>query len=178
MTADYIKSVITTVADYPKPGIQFRDVTSLMQDSKAFGTCIDMLAEHYRHHQFDKIAGTEARGFIFGAPLAKALGCGFIPIRKFNKLPRPVLRQSYQLEYGEDVLEIHKDAVHSGEKILLLDDLLATGGTMLATIALVRQLGGLVEHAAFVVNLPDLGGADKLTEQGITCHALCEFEGD
>ncbi|GAA0364938.1 adenine phosphoribosyltransferase [Bowmanella denitrificans] len=178
MTEAIIKSAIKTVPDYPKPGVQFRDVTSLMQDGKAFSTCIDMLASHYQHHGFDKIAGTEARGFIFGAPLAKELGCGFIPVRKSNKLPRAVIRQSYQLEYGEDVLELHQDAISQGEKILLMDDLLATGGTMLATAQLVRQLGGLVDHAAFVVNLPDLGGHKRLTEQGILCHCLCEFEGD
>lgn len=178
MTIEYIKSAIKTVPDYPKPGVQFRDVTSLMQDGKAFAACIDMLAAHYQNHGFDKIAGTEARGFIFGAPLAKALGCGFVPVRKFNKLPRAVIRQSYQLEYGEDVLELHQDAIHHGENVLLMDDLLATGGTMLATAKLVRQLGGKVEHAAFVINLPDLGGFQRLVEQGIICHYLCEFEGD
>ncbi|GGD56176.1 adenine phosphoribosyltransferase [Lacimicrobium alkaliphilum] len=178
MSAEYIKSVITTVPDYPRPGVQFRDVTSVMQDKKAFASCIDLLAEHYQSHQFDKIAGTEARGFIFGAPLAKALGAGFVPVRKFNKLPRAVIQQSYELEYGSDVLELHRDAIGSNEKVLLLDDLLATGGTMLATATLVRQLGGIVEHAAFVINLPDLGGAAKLSEQKINCHFLCEFEGD
>lgn len=178
MSISYIKSAITTIPDYPKPGIQFRDVTTVMQDKKAFSACINLLAEHYQHMGFDKIAGTEARGFIFGAPLAKELGLGFIPVRKSNKLPRAVVRQSYELEYGQDVLELHQDAVHPGEKILLLDDLLATGGTILATASLVRQLGGVVEHAGFVVSLPSLGGAVKLSGSGITTHALCEFEGD
>lgn len=178
MSVERIKSSIQTVPDYPKPGIMFRDVTSLMQDADAFKLSIKMLAEHYQSFQFDRIAGTEARGFIFGAPLAIELGIGFVPIRKPNKLPRAVIRESYQLEYGEDTLEMHDDAVFHGEKILMIDDLLATGGTMMATANLIRQLGGVVEHAGFVVSLPDLGGEIKLANQGITSFSLCEFEGD
>ena len=178
MSSEQIKAAITTVPNYPKPGIQFRDVTSLMQDNKAFKTSIDMLAEKYQGMDFDRVAGTEARGFIFGAPLAIALGIGFVPVRKPNKLPRKVISESYELEYGIDTLEMHHDSIFHGEKILMIDDLLATGGTMLATANLIRQLGGVVEYAGFVVSLPDLGGEEKLAQQGIICHSLCQFEGD
>ena len=178
MSAELVKSAIVAVPDYPKAGIMFRDVTSLMQDAVAFKSSIQLLAEKYQDMGFDRVAGTEARGLIFGAPLAVELGLGFVPVRKPNKLPREVIRESYQLEYGQDSLEVHKDAVLDGEKILLIDDLLATGGTMMATANLVRQLGGIVEHAGFVVALPDLGGLEKLSEHGITSYAVCEFEGD
>lgn len=164
--------------DYPKKGIMFRDVTSLMQNPKAFKASIQLLAEQYSEYKFDCIAGTEARGFIFGAPLAIELGIGFIPVRKPNKLPRRVISESYQLEYGEDALEMHHDSVLHGENVLMIDDLLATGGTMMATANLIRQLGGVVKHAGFVVSLPDLGGEVKLKEHGIECHSLCQFEGD
>ena len=178
MTTEIVKSAIKTVPDYPKPGIMFRDVTSLMQDATAFKASIKMLAEYYSEYSFDCIAGTEARGLIFGAPLAMELGIGFIPVRKPNKLPREVIRESYQLEYGEDSLEIHKDAILHGEKVLMIDDLLATGGTMMATANLIRQLGGVVEYAGFVVSLPDLGGEQKLAEHGIKSYAICQFDGD
>ena len=156
----------------------FRDVTSLMQDPAAFKSAVRMLAEYYSQYQFDRVAGTEARGFIFGAPLALELGIGFVPVRKPNKLPRKVISESYQLEYGEDCLEMHQDAVFHGEKILMIDDLLATGGTMMATAKLIRQLGGVVEHAGFVVSLPDLKGEEKLTELGISSYSICQFDGD
>lgn len=178
MTAQIVHSAIKTVPDYPKPGIMFRDVTSLMQDAKAFKASIDLLAEAYSACKFDCIAGTEARGLIFGAPLAMVMGVGFIPVRKPNKLPRNVISESYQLEYGEDSLEIHTDAVLHGEKVLMIDDLLATGGTMMATANLIRQLGGIVEHAGFVVSLPDLGGEQKLSEHGVKSYSICQFEGD
>lgn len=178
MSAAYIKSVVKTVPDYPKPGIMFRDVTSVLEDHQAFSASIRLLAEHYGPMQFDKIAGTEARGFLFGAPLALELGIGFIPVRKPNKLPREVVSETYELEYGTDTLQMHKDAVKPGEKVLMLDDLLATGGTMLATASLIRQLGGVVEHAGFIINLPDLGGSQKLSEQGIQHYALCDFAGE
>ncbi len=178
MSVELVKSSIVTVPDYPKPGIQFRDVTSLMQDAKAFRSTIELLAEIYSDMGFDRVAGTEARGFIFGAPLAIELGIGFVPVRKPNKLPRRVISESYQLEYGEDSLEMHHDAVFHGENILMIDDLLATGGTMVATANLIRQLGGVVKHAGFVVSLPDLGGEQKLTANGIESHSICQFEGD
>lgn len=178
MSAEYVKSAVTTVPDYPKPGIMFRDVTSVLEDHKAFSSAIAILMARYASLGFNKIAGTEARGFLFGAPLAIQMGVGFIPVRKPNKLPRDVLSESYQLEYGTDCLEIHKDAVCKGDKILLIDDLLATGGTISATANLIRNLGGIVEHAGFVIDLPDLGGATKLKANGITPFSVCEFEGD
>ncbi|WP_438862754.1 adenine phosphoribosyltransferase [Neptunicella sp.] len=178
MSVEQVKSSIRTIADYPKPGIQFRDVTSLMADSAAFNQTIQLLATQYQDMQFDKIVGTEARGFIFGAPLAIALGVGFVPVRKPNKLPGAVHSQSYQLEYGEDCLEIHQDAIHPGERVLMIDDLLATGGTIIATATLIQKMGGIVEHAGFVVSLPDLGGERALKAKGITAYSLCQFEGD
>lgn len=178
MPAAYIKSVIKTVPDYPKPGILFRDVTSILEDHKAYTSSIELLVKEFAPYKFDKVAGTEARGFLFGAPLAIELGIGFIPVRKPNKLPRKVISESYELEYGTDCLEIHEDAVKPGEKVLMLDDLLATGGTMIATANLIRRLGGIVEHAGFVISLPDLGGETKLKEIGVQSHSLCEFEGE
>ncbi len=178
MSADYIKSVIKTVPDYPKPGILFRDVTSVLEDHKAFAATIKLLVEKFGPMEFDKVAGTEARGFLFGAPLALELGIGFVPVRKPRKLPRQVISESYQLEYGEDVLEIHTDAIAKGEKVLMIDDLLATGGTMVATANLIRRLGGVVEHAGFIISLPDLGGEKRLNDAGVTCTSLCQFEGE
>lgn len=178
MTAEYIKSVVKTVPDYPKPGIMFRDVTSVLEDHKAFSSCIALLLERYKGIEFDKVAGTEARGFLFGAPLAIEMGIGFVPVRKPNKLPREVVSETYELEYGVDTLEIHKDAIQPGDKVLLIDDLLATGGTIAASAKLIRSLGGVVEHAGFVIGLPDLGGYEKLTEAGIEHFSLCEFEGE
>lgn len=178
MTTDYIKSVVKTIPDYPKPGIQFRDVTSVLEDHKAFSSCIALMVEHFGPMNFDKVAGTEARGFLFGAPLAIELGIGFIPVRKPGKLPREVIAESYELEYGTDTLEMHKDAVKPGERVLMIDDLLATGGTMLATANLIKRLGGIVEHAGFVISLPDIGGQEKLAKSGITSFTLCEFEGE
>lgn len=178
MSAEYIKSVIKTVPDYPKPGIMFRDVTSVLEDHTAYSKSIELLLEQFRPLNFDKVAGTEARGFLFGAPLAIELGIGFVPVRKPNKLPRETIGESYELEYGMDTLEIHKDAIKPGERVLMIDDLLATGGTMVATANLIRKLGGIAEHAGFIISLPDLGGIEKLNDVGITTHALCEFEGE
>ncbi|WP_218355402.1 adenine phosphoribosyltransferase [Alteromonas lipotrueiana] len=175
MTAEYIKSVVKTVPDYPKPGIQFRDVTSVLEDHKAFSACIELLLEKYKDVKFDKVAGTEARGFLFGAPLAIEMGIGFVPVRKPNKLPREVVRESYDLEYGTDTLEIHKDAIVPGDKVLLIDDLLATGGTIAASAKLIRRLGGTINHAGFVIELPELGGDEKLSELGIQTYSICEF---
>lgn len=174
---ELIRSAITTIPDYPKAGILFRDVTSLLQNPQAFRATIDCLKAQYDGLVFDKIVGTEARGFIFGAPLAYALGIAFVPVRKQNKLPRSVLTQSYELEYGVDSIEIHRDAIAPGDRVLLIDDLLATGGTICATAELVRRLGGLVEHAGFVINLPELGGHARLLEKQITPFSLCEFDG-
>lgn len=175
--ATLLNQVIKSVPDYPKPGILFRDVTSLMQDGAAFAAVIDHLKQHYSGKGINKIVGTESRGFIFGAPLAYAMGVSFVPVRKPGKLPRATLAESYQLEYGEDTLEIHQDAISPNDKVLLVDDLLATGGTIDATTKLVRRLGGQVADAAFVVNLPDLGGQQRLQALGLTVYALADFPG-
>jgi adenine phosphoribosyltransferase len=173
-----IKSAVTTIIDYPKSGIMFRDVTSVLQNYEAFQACIDLLKNQYSRLKFDKVVGTEARGFLFGAPLALELGVGFVPVRKPKKLPREVISESYELEYGTDVLEIHKDAISPGDRVLMIDDLLATGGTMIATATLIRRLGGVVEHAGFIISLPNIGGKAKLEAANITPYCICEFDGD
>jgi adenine phosphoribosyltransferase len=172
-----IKASIKSIPDYPKPGILFRDVTSLMEDAAAYKATIELLVEKYKDQGFTKVVGTEARGFLFGAPLALELGLGFVPVRKPGKLPRETVAQSYELEYGMDTLEIHTDAIVEGDKVLMVDDLLATGGTIEATTKLIRQLGGEVAHAAFVINLPEIGGDKRLEALGIDVYCLCEFEG-
>ncbi|MFC3023369.1 adenine phosphoribosyltransferase [Vibrio zhugei] len=176
-TLSLIKSSIKSVADYPKPGILFRDVTSLLEDSKAYQATIRLFVEKYQSMGFTKVVGTEARGFLFGAPLALELGVGFVPVRKPGKLPRETKAQSYELEYGTDTLEIHVDAIQPGDKVLVVDDLLATGGTIEATTKLIRDLGGVVEHAAFVINLPEIGGDKRLESLGLNVYSLCEFDG-
>lgn len=178
MSADYIKSVIKTIPDYPKQGIMFRDVTSVLEDHDAYTATIAMFVERFKPMGFDKVAGTEARGFLFGAPLAIELGIGFVPVRKPNKLPRDTISETYDLEYGMDTLEIHKDAIKPGEKVLMIDDLLATGGTIVATANLIRRLGGIVEHAGFVISLPDIGGETRLFKEGVDCYSLVSFDGE
>ena len=173
-----IQSLIRTIPDYPKPGIQFRDITTLLKDADGFRHTIDLLVDRYRGREITKIAGTEARGFLFGAPLAYALGVGFVPVRKHGKLPGKTTGHEYALEYGHDRIEMHDDAIDAGDKVLVIDDLLATGGTAQATVMLVRGLGGTVVECAFVVDLPDLGGRAKLEKMGLTVYTLCEFEGD
>jgi adenine phosphoribosyltransferase len=173
-----LKQVIKTVVDYPKPGIVFRDVTSLMQDGASFKKVIDAFCLAYADKGINKIVGTESRGFIFGAPLAYAMGISFVPVRKPGKLPRQRISQSYQLEYGEDALELHADAISQGDKVLLVDDLLATGGTIDATAKLVRQLGGIVDDAAFVIALPELGGVQRLQQAGLNILSLVEYSGE
>ena len=173
-----IQSLIRTIPDYPKPGIQFRDITTLLKDADGFRSTIDQFVERYRGRDITKIAGTEARGFLFGAPLAYALGVGFVPVRKQGKLPGKTTGHEYALEYGHDRIEMHDDAIEAGDKVLVIDDLLATGGTAQATVMLVRGLGGTVVECAFVVDLPDLGGRAKLEKMGLTVFTLCEFEGD
>ncbi|MEE2024571.1 MULTISPECIES: adenine phosphoribosyltransferase [Alkalimonas] len=174
---EQLKQVIKTVPDYPKPGILFRDVTSLMQDGPAFAKVIDALKQHFSEHGISKVVGTESRGFIFGAPLAYALGVAFVPVRKAGKLPRERIQQSYQLEYGEDILELHLDAIQQGDKVLMVDDLLATGGTIEATTQLIRRLGGEVAHAAFVIALPELGGIERLEKLGLEVLSLVDYDG-
>lgn len=168
--AELIKNSIKSIPDYPKPGILFRDVTSLLEDPVAYAASIEMLANRYRNSGVTKVVGTEARGFLFGAPVALALGVGFVPVRKPGKLPRPTISESYELEYGSDTLEIHSDAISAGDNVLVIDDLLATGGTLEATVKLIRRLGGTVNDAAFIINLFDLGGEQRLTGDG--CHLL------
>ncbi|WP_105903117.1 adenine phosphoribosyltransferase [Vibrio gangliei] len=176
-TQAFIQASIKTIPDYPKAGILFRDVTSLMEDAKAYQATIQLLVEKYKDQGFTKVVGTEARGFLFGAPLALELGLGFVPVRKPGKLPRETVSQSYELEYGTDVLEIHTDAIQAGDKVLVVDDLLATGGTIEATVKLIRQLGGEVTDAAFVINLPEIGGEEKLKSLGLNVYSICEFAG-
>lgn len=173
-----IQSLIRTIPDYPHAGIMFRDVTTLFGDADGMREVIKQLAELYKDQEFDLIAGIDARGFIIGGALAIEMGKGFIPIRKKGKLPADVISEEYDLEYGSAVIEIHKDAIEAGQKILLLDDLLATGGTALAGVKLIRRLGGIVEYAGFVVDLPELGGGDKLKEAGVESRAICAFEGE
>ena len=175
-----IKSRIRTVPDYPKKGIMFRDITTLIKDPVGFRLVIDGLTQRYlmRDMGFDIIAGIEARGFIMGGALSYTLGKGFTPIRKAGKLPGEVVSQEYDLEYGTDRIEIHKDAFGEGTRVLLVDDLLATGGTALAAAALIEKLGGKIAEIAFIVNLPDVGGEKKLTAKGYKVFSLTEFEGE
>ncbi len=172
-----IQSLIRTIPDHPKAGIQFRDITTLIKDPQGFKATIDMLVERYHGRDISKVVGTEARGFLFGAPLAYALGVGFVPVRKKGKLPGKTTGHEYALEYGHDRIEMHNDAIDAGDKVLVVDDLLATGGTAQATVMLVRGLGGEVAECAFVVDLPDLGGRAKLEKMGLTVFTLCEFSG-
>jgi adenine phosphoribosyltransferase len=173
-----LQGAIKTIPDYPIQGILFRDVTSLLEDAEAFALTLTLLTEKYKDQGFTKIVGTEARGFLFGAPLALALGIGFIPVRKPGKLPRETFSQSYQLEYGEDVLEIHKDALNVDDNVLIIDDLLATGGTIEATTKLIRRVGAQVTEVGFVISLPDLGGEKRLVEMGLTPYSLIQYDGE
>ncbi|MDP3210383.1 adenine phosphoribosyltransferase [Methylotenera sp.] len=173
-----IKSLIRTIPHYPKQGIQFRDITTLLKDPIGFRMVVDALAQHYASQHISKIAGIEARGFIIGAALAYKLGVGFVPIRKSGKLPAETIGHDYALEYGADRVEIHTDAIAQGEQVLLVDDLIATGGTAEAAAALIQKLGGVVMGCAFVINLPDLGGSKRLAESDLKPFSLCEFEGD
>lgn len=172
-----IKSLIRTIPHYPKQGVQFRDITTLLKDPVGFRMVIDALSQHYSGKKIDKIAGIEARGFIIGAALAYKLGVGFVPVRKSGKLPAETIGHDYALEYGADRVEIHIDAISKGEQVLLVDDLIATGGTAEAAVALIQKLGGDVISCAFVIDLPDLGGSKRLIESGIKTFSLCEFEG-
>ena len=172
-----LKSLIRTIPDFPKPGILFRDITTLMIDGAGFAATVDTLVELARPHGADLVAGIEARGFIFSAPVARALGAGLLPVRKPGKLPGPRIGVDYALEYGTDRLEIHEGACLPGHRVLLVDDLIATGGTALATIDLLRQAGADVPAALFVIDLPELGGAARLRQAGVVAQALMSFEG-
>ncbi|SDY89606.1 adenine phosphoribosyltransferase [Nitrosomonas sp. Nm33] len=172
-----IKSRIRTIPHYPHEGIMFRDVTTLLKDPIGLRTTVQEIVERYRTSKIDKVVGIESRGFIIGAPVAYAMGVGFVPIRKPGKLPAETIGCDYQLEYGSDRIEIHIDAIQKGEQILLVDDLIATGGTMEAAVKLIQEIGGEIVECCFVVDLPDVGGRARLEKQGQKVFALCQFEG-
>ena len=178
MTFDQdIKSTVRTIPDYPKPGIMFRDITTLLGNARAFRRTVDELVQPWAGSKIDKIAGIEARGFILGGAVAHQVSAGFVPIRKKGKLPHKRVSMTYALEYGEDVIEMHADALVSGERVVLVDDLIATGGTAEAAVKLLRQLGAEVLAACFVIDLPELGGAKKLRALGVPVRTLIAFEG-
>src|SRR6266581_1182423 len=172
-----LRAAIRTIPDYPKPGIMFRDITTLLGDARAFRRTIDELVQPWAGTKIDKVAGVEARGFILGGAVAHQLSAGFVPIRKKGKLPHATVRVAYSLEYGLDEMEMHQDAVSRGERIILVDDLIATGGTAEAAVKLLRQLGVEILGACFVINLPELGGAKKLADLGVPVRTLVTFEG-
>jgi adenine phosphoribosyltransferase len=173
---DSIKSKIRTVPHWPKEGIMFRDITTLLKDPEGFKETIDLLYNRYKDKKIDKVIGIESRGFIFGAPLAYLLQCGFVPVRKPGKLPAECESEEYSLEYGKDKIEIHKDAIDKGDRILIVDDLIATAGTAKAARNLVKKLGAIIVECAFIVELVDLKGRDKLGGENI--YSIVEFEGE
>ena len=175
---DHIRQAIRTIPDYPKPGIMFRDVTTLLGDAGAFRAAVDAMVFPHAGAKIDKVAGIEARGFILGGAVAHQLSVGFVPIRKKGKLPRETFSQAYELEYGVDEVQIHTDAVKPGERVLVIDDLIATGGTAEAAVLLLRKAGANVVGASFVIDLPDLGGARRLEAMGVKAASLTAFEGD
>ncbi|MEQ1943299.1 adenine phosphoribosyltransferase [Mesorhizobium sp. VNQ89] len=174
---DTLLASIRTIPDYPKPGILFRDITTLLGNARAFRRAIDELVQPYAGMKMDKIAGIEARGFILGGAVAHQLSAGFVPIRKKGKLPHETVRVAYSLEYGLDEMEMHKDAIQPGEKVILVDDLIATGGTAEAAVKLLSQMGADLVAACFVIDLPDLGGRRKLENLGVPVRTLVAFEG-
>lgn len=175
---DYLKSTITSIPDYPIKGILFRDITTLCEDAKGFSLVIDLLAQAFKDKKIDKVLSSEARGFVFGAPLAAKLGAGFVMVRKKGKLPRETIKEEYALEYGVSELHMHTNSVKPGERVLCVDDLLATGGTMIAMCKLAQRAGAQVVNAAFVIDLVDLGGYDKIKEEcGVESLSLLDFPG-
>src|SRR4051794_26362865 len=172
-----LRAAIRSIPGYPKPGIMFRDITTLLGDARAFRRTVDELVQPYAGTKIDKVAGIEARGFILGGAVAHQLSAGFVPIRKKGKLPHATVSIAYSLEYGLDGMEMHEDAVDKGERVILVDDLIATGGTASAAVQLLQRIGADVVAAVFVIDLPDLGGADKLRELGVTVRTLMAFEG-
>jgi adenine phosphoribosyltransferase len=170
-------SSIRTIPDYPKPGIMFRDITTLLGNARAFRRAVDELVQPWAGSKVDKVAGIEARGFILGGAVAHQISAGFVPIRKKGKLPHTTVRIAYSLEYGLDEMEMHEDAVAKGERVILVDDLIATGGTAEGAVKLLRQMGAEVLAACFIIDLPDLGGADKLTKLGVPVRTLIAFAG-
>jgi adenine phosphoribosyltransferase len=174
---DELKQAIRTIPDYPKPGIMFRDITTLLGNARAFRRAVDQLVQPYAGAKIDQVAGIEARGFILGGAVAHQLSSGFVPIRKKGKLPHQTVRMAYALEYGTDEMEIHVDAIRPGEKVVLVDDLIATGGTAEGAVKLLRQIGAEVVAACFIIDLPELGGADKLRAMGVEVRTLVGFDG-
>ena len=177
-TMKTVQDYIRTIPDFPHEGIMFRDVTTLFSDPRGFRIAIDQLLAPFAGQDIDKVVGLEARGFILGGAIAHQLGKGFIPIRKKGKLPGKTIEQAYTLEYGEAVMEVHDDALQAGEKVLLIDDLLATGGTAEAGIKLIERMGAIVAGCGFIIDLPDLGGRKRLEKMGMDVHVLCAFDGD
>jgi adenine phosphoribosyltransferase len=176
-TLQEIKESIRTIPDYPRPGVQFRDITTLLGNARAFRRVIDELVEPWSVAKVNRVAGIEARGFILGGAVAHQLAAGFVPIRKKGKLPHSTVRVAYSLEYGIDEMEMHEDAVSRGERLILVDDLIATGGTAEAAVKLLRRLGAEILAACFVIDLPELGGSKKLTDLGVPVRTLVTFEG-
>ncbi len=172
-----LKRLIRTIPDYPRPGVMFRDITTLLLDPQGLRAAVDELMLPFLNMPIDLVAGIEARGFILGGAVAHELGKGFVPVRKKGKLPHKTIGQEYQLEYGVDAVEVHADAIAAGQRVLLIDDLIATGGTAEAAIELVRRSGGELIAAAFIVDLPELGGSVKLRKRGVSVHTLVSFEG-
>lgn len=177
MTPDAMKALVRTIPDFPKPGILFRDITTLIGHGEGFAASVALLAERAAEAGAQAIAGLEARGFIFGAGVAARLGLPFIPVRKPGKLPVPVLAIDYALEYGTDTLEVDPGAVAQGHKVVIVDDLIATGGTACAALTLLRRAGAVVDEALFVIDLPDLGGAERLRTEGVTVRPIMDFPG-
>jgi adenine phosphoribosyltransferase len=173
-----LHSFIRTIPDYPKPGIEFRDITTLLLDPEGLRLAVDGISDRHRAGGIDLVAGIEARGFIFGTAVAYQLGLGFVPLRKPGKLPGKTIGRDFDLEYGSDRIELHVEAIEPGQKILLVDDLIATGGTAEAAVLLLREVRAEVAECAFVIALPDLGGVKRLEQLGCQVHSLCEFEGD
>ena len=172
-----LKATIRTIPDYPKPGIMFRDITTLLGDARAFRRTVDELVQPWAGSKIDKVAGIEARGFILGGAVAHQVSAGFVPIRKKGKLPHTTVRIAYSLEYGLDEMEMHEDAVERGERVILVDDLIATGGTAEGAVKLLRNMGAQVLAACFIIDLPELGGADKLRRLDLPVRTLISFEG-
>lgn len=173
-----IKSRIRSIPHWPKQGVIFRDITSLLKDPVGLKLCIDDFMKRYKDQKIDVVVGIDSRGFILGGALAYLMGKGFVPVRKKGKLPPETIAETYSLEYGTDTIEMVKGSIQEGQRVLIVDDLIATGGTALAASKLVKKLGGELVELAFIVDLPDLGGGKKLKEAGLKYYAQCEFEGD